>query len=334
MGSLARLFNFGVSGISDTQLPEIFQLQMERKDFVQTDVETIYSKILTDTVERVSGLTEDQESTLWDSCLKSDNSEGLITMLSKAMANKRDLFLVYEGALKLLRHATQAERQQIEADYKAQGDSSTGIYVSFRNYKKSDMVRLYSELEYCVIASLNKSMNISKAMQLKINDMRSGVALADQNVAIEQAKKLAQDLGDGRDIMLDAKDMIEVLSPDLSSTKASMEFINNKLSYYLGLPEAYISGVLSGGLGSTGEGDTKGVERGLKNYYFSIVKPVLEKLFGIKASYKSQDFRQITQGFEALKTFELTDDSLLSVEMKRKIINQLFDVDTDGGTNN
>ncbi len=82
-------------------------------------------------------------------------------------------------------------------------------------------------------------------------------------------------------------------------------------------------------MGDSGEGDAKAVERGLKNYFFSIVKPVLETIFGIKATFKSEDFRQISSSLEALKTFELTSDELISQDNKRIIINKLFGLPED-----
>jgi hypothetical protein len=47
--------------------------------------------------------------------------------------------------------------------------------------------------------------------------------------------------------------MIETSNPDLTSVKEAINFINQKRSFYLGLPESYISGILAGGLGDSGE---------------------------------------------------------------------------------
>lgn len=333
MSSLANLFNWSSSQSNKVELPELFPMSVVQKDFVDIDVMNIYAKILTDVVERTEGISEDLLPSLWDNCLQSEHSEGLVTMLAKAMSDKTDLFLVYDRSVKLLRKATSDEQTQIKAQYKEGADSKVGTYISFKNYKRTDMVRLYSSLEYCAIASLNKNMNLAKAIQLKMSDMRGSVALSDSAQVESQALAIAQGLAQGKDVMIDVKDMIETGKPDVTATETSMDFINQRRSFYLGMPASYMTGLAPKGLGDSGEGDAKSVERGLKNYYFSIVKPVLESVFGIKVSFKSEDFRQMTSSLEALKTFELVSDELMSAENKLKVINKLFGFpeDTKGG---
>lgn len=329
---ISNLFSFKSSG-SSQELPDIFPMPIVQDDFVTTDVTNIYAKILTDVIERTDGIPDKYIPTLFDNCLASEHSYGLITMVSKAMVDKRDLFLVYDKPTNLLRKATNDEENRIKDDYKSQGQSSVGTFVSFKNYKRSDMVKLYSALEYCAIASLNKNMNLSKAIQLKMNDMRGSVALNDKADIEAQAVAIATGLANGKDIIIDGKDVIETASPDMTATDKSMQFINQRRSFYLGLPESYVTGELSGGLGDSGQGDSKAIERGLKNYYFSIVKPILESIFGISTSFKSDDFDQIDTSLNVLKTFELTSDELISQENKLKIVNKLFGfpVNTKGG---
>lgn len=324
--SLTTFFRLKATETTLEELPEIFPLLIKQSEFINTDVVNMYAKILTDVVERINGLSDDQAALLWDNCLMSSSKDGLITMIAKAMSDKKDLFIVYDQAVQVVRHATPKEEQQIKADYEKTAKSDVGIFVSFKNYVRSDMLKLYSSLEYLTVSSLNKSMNLSKAIQFKMKDMRASVSLGDSAGAIDQAKLIAKSLGHGRDVMLDAGDMIETSRPDLSSVKESIIFLDSKRSFYLGLPEAYINGVQTGGLGTTGENDTKATERGLKNYYFSIVKPIIETLFEIKVTYKSQDFRQIGQALEAMKTFELTSEELLNIDQKKKIIEGLLDI--------
>jgi hypothetical protein len=93
------------------------------------------------------------------------------------------------------------------------------------------------------------------------------------------------------------------------------------------MPLSYVDGEQTPGIGSTGEADTRAVERGLKQYYITIIKPTLEALFGIKTTFKSNDFRMIASGLEALKTFELVqDNTLMSQENMKLIVSKLFDL--------
>lgn len=329
MSNIAQWFGWKSAVTLGDDLPDIFPIAIKREDFVKTDVMSIYSKILTDVVERTNGITDDQMELLWDNCLKSSKSHGLITMLAQAITDKKDLFIVYDKAIGIIREATAAERTQIETDYKTKAESPTGVYVSFKEYKRVDMVKLYSSLEFVTVGALNKKLNLSKALQIKLKDLRASVGAVDATDVKAQAKAMATGLAEGKDIMADKEDMIELAVPDLKSEKEAIQFIDSKRAFYLGVSLSYINGEQTGGLGTTGENDTKGIERGLKNYYFSIIKPVLSALFGSKLTYKSQDFRQIGQALEAMKTFSLVGEEHLNLENQKKIVEGMLDIDPE-----
>lgn len=326
MSGLSTWFGWTVSDTNNAELPAIFPLDIKKDDFIKTDMINIFLKILTDVMERTAGLKDDQTALLFDNCVKSNSSDGLLSRLAKAMTDKKDLYLVYEKAVDVIREATHQEQQQIKADYEKSSKSSAGVYISFKNFVRADMVKLYSSLEYSTIGALSKSMNLSKAIQFKMHDMRGSTGLGDSAQVTAKALAVAKGLGQGKDILLDAKDMIESHKPDLTATKEAITFLDSKRCFYLGLPSSYINGEQTGGLGTTGENDTKAIERGLKSYFFSIIKPVIDAIFGVKLTYKSQDFRQITQALEAMKTFDLVSEDYLTLENKKKIIEGLLDV--------
>lgn len=327
--ALSELFGWATGSVGSSELPEIFPMPVPQGEFTETDVVTIYSKILTDVLERTHGLSDDQVQLMWDNCVKSSKSDGLITMLAKAMARKSELYIVYDKAVKVIREADSEEKVKIQEDYRKAASSSTGVYISFKEYKRSDMVKLYSALGYFTISALHKSLNISAAVQLKFAKLRGSVSVTDSAKAEAQAQVIASSLLKGSPIMLDAEDSVETATPDLAATEKSINFIGDKLAFYLGMPSSYITGEQTGGIGSTGENDMRAVERGLKSYYFSIVKPTVEEIFGATVKYKSQDFRNITGALEVLKTFQLVDEEFLSAENKQKIINAAFDLPED-----
>lgn len=309
-------------------LRDIFPIPIAQKDFVSIDVQNIYGRILTDVMERTQGIPEDAKNLLWDNCLAAEKQDGLITLIAKAMVNKRDLFLVYRKDLKIIRAATAEEESKIRADYKARGESSVGVYVTFKNYIKSDMVQFYSTLEYCAIGGLWKQANLSKAVLLKINDLRASVSLSDSAKAAEQGKKMAEGLADGKDLLMDAKDIIESLSPDLTATNSTLELISKKHSFYLGLPASYFSGEgQASSLSDTGKADSRAVERGLKPYYFSIAKPVIEGIFNVKTTFKSEDAEGLSTALNALEVMDRTSNEFLSQENKTLVINKAFGLD-------
>lgn len=321
LGFFKKSLTSGESGI-----PEIFPLSLTNLDFSRADILATYTKILTDTLERTHGIPNDYEPLLWDNCVQSETSEGLVTLLVEAMLTKSDLFLVYVPSVNVLRKATEDEKREILNDYKERGESTNGVYISFKKYRRTDMLLIYSALEYCVIASLNKNVNLSKAVQFKMHELRSSVSLADSAVAVDQAKSIAEALRCGNDVFLDSQDIITTATPDIGPTEKAITFLDAKRAFILGLPLAYISGIQTGGIGSTGEADTRAVERGLKQYFVSILQPVLQAVFGIKVEFKSQDFRQMSSALDALRTFDLVSDENLSRQSKQEILARMFDI--------
>lgn len=313
----------------DCELPEIYPLTLIATNFIKADITATYTKILTDTLERTHGIPKEIVPLLWDNCVQNESNEGLVTLLVRAMMQKGELFLVYNKAVGVLRPATYVEQQLIRTDYKDRGESATGVFISFRNYRRTDMLEIYSALEYCILSSLHKTVNIAKAVQIKMSDLRASVSLADSGVAAGQAKALATALKRGSDVFLDAKDEITTASPNIDPTEKAIAFLDAKRAFYLDLPISYVSGAQTPGIGSTGEADMRAVERGLKQYFFSIIRPVLKAVFGIETEFKSQDFRQITSALEALKTFDLVSDENLSQKSKREILARMFDIDAD-----
>lgn len=328
MGLLQQLGWSNSAQTPSTELPDIFPFPVLERDFIGNDIQNLYARILTDVLERTQGISDEQQVLLWDNCLGNESSEGLVTLIAKAMLNKAKLFLIYDSGVKVIRKATSQEQAEIERAYK-DGKQAPGIYITFENYTKTDMLRIYSALEYCTTAGLYKSGNISKAVQVKINDLRASVSITDSSKATTQGSAIATALKNGKDVLLDAKDIIETAKPDLTAVNASIEFIDNKRSLILGLPATYINGESSKGLGDSGEGDAKQVERGLKPFYFSIIKPVAEELFGVKTTFKSENYAGIASANETLKTFEITDDEYLSADNKRLIINRMYGLPDD-----
>lgn len=316
------------TGGESTELPDIYPFPVVEQAFRDSDILGTYQKILTDTLERVHGLSEKQMKVMWDSCLQSESNRGLIQLLSEAMACQQELFLVYKASLDILRKADRDEEKQIRDDYKKTGKSNVGIFVSFKDYKRSELLKVYSALEFCVLCSMHKSLNLSKAVQLKISDLRASVSLSDSAIAKSQAMDMARALARGKDILLDAKDVVETAKPDTSTMEKAIAFLDSKRAYILGFPIAYIAGQQAPGIGDTGEADTKLIERGLKQYFESILKPVATALFGgVKLEFRSQDFREMSTALEVAKTFELVSDQTIPPEVKIEILAKVFGIE-------
>lgn len=328
-------FSFISASSTADSLPDIFPIPILQKDFVSIDVQNIYMRILTDVLERTHGIKDEQKPMLWDNCLASENTDGLVSLVSKAMADKKELFLVYVASLNVVRKANQAEEVLIRDGYKTKAEpvklekGAIGVYVTFKNYCKSDMIRFYSALEYCAVGGLWKQANISKSIQIKINDLRGSVSLGDSATAKAQAKNIAEGMAEGRDVLTDAKDIIESLSPDMTATNATLDLIAKKQSSYLGLPPSYFGAEGKSTMSDTGKGDERKVDQGLKNYYFSVVKPVIEGLFGIKTDFKPVNTESLDVALKTLESMDRTSNDFLNGENKTIIVNKAFGLDED-----
>lgn len=330
MSLLSQLFQFPT--ISTTvSLPSIYTLPVNELAFVETDIKTIYSKILTDTLERTSGLKDEQIQVLWDNCLQSETNKGLVSLLADAMATKKDLFLIYSKELGTLRLADTAEQDRIKASYASGKPVDGELFVSFKNHTKSDLIRFYSIIEYCMTAGLYKQSNVAQSLQFKMKNLRGSVSVNDKEEVKNQVKTMAESLGKGKDIYMDAEDEITTSAPPIEPINEGLALVQGKKCFYLGMPLSYVNGEITKGISDTGEGDSKAVERGLKAYYYSIIKPVIEAMFGIKTTFNTQDFRMITAANEVLKTFELVGEEYISAENKLAIINKLFGVESELG---
>jgi hypothetical protein len=308
-------------------IPALYSLRIDEQEFIKADVKATYRKILTSVLERTAGIPDKVVPLLWDNCVQSESSEGLITLLVTAMVDKADLFLVYDKPSNVLRKATSDEIQKIRKEYNETAESKTGVFISFKNYDRTDRLKIYSLLEFCILCSLNKTVNIAKAVQLKMDGMRSSVSLLDAGVAQAQGRSIATALRAGQDVMIDAKDDITTATPNIEPTEKAMEFLDAKRANALDLPISWINGEQTAGIGASGEADMRATEQGLKQYYFSIIKPVLLVLFECKTKFKSQDSRLLGTALEAAKTFELISDELISRTSKQDVLARLLDID-------
>lgn len=329
---LTSIFSGGLASSGGCDVPLVYTMNLTASEFIKADVLATYRRILTDTCERTHGIRDEQWRLLWDSCVQSDSSLGLVSLLAQAMAMKAEIFVVYIPSVQIVRLATQDEQRQIIADYKSKGSSKLGVWISFKNYARTDLLNLFSEMEFCVVSSLFKTVNLAKAVQFKMNEMRSSVSLADSSVTIQQAQAIATALRTGKDVLLDSKDEITTSTPDVAPTEKAIAFLDAKRAFHLSLPMAYISGQQSAGIGSTGDADARAVDRGLKQYFASIIQPVFEAVFGVDVEFRPEDTRQIESGLEVIKAFELVSDQYLSAETKREIVARAFDVDPEEET--
>ncbi|MDR0675556.1 MAG: DUF1073 domain-containing protein [Elusimicrobiota bacterium] len=311
-----------ISQPTDTGLENIFKLEEDKENFKKNYAIEIYKRLLTDCYYKSVGLAENTENSFWDSYLATEANKGLITLLAEAMYAKTKLYLIYIRNENIVRIATADEQKQIDNDIKNKGKSKIGIVCSFENFYKTNLLKMYLDLIYTTISGINTGINLTQAIILKIGDLRQNISSNDRLDPISQAKKINTGMKEGKSVMLDAKDNIELPKYDVGPTEQSLKLFNSFIANLLGMPLSYVNGELTQGLSTTGESDQLAINRGLAYYFNSIFKPIVDNLMGLKIKFMIENWRKLEAVSNLLPILETSE--IVSDEYKKIFIDEVF----------
>lgn len=315
-------FNFwnGLRNVDQTEvfIDNPFALALASADYIKLATKALYKKILTDCLTRTDGLKENTLQLYSDSCLATEVNEGLISILVNHIYQKDKGYIIYDPALNLLRETKdQKEREQIAA-----GQLKNAVVCDFSKFTEKDLIALFYSLIFSTLSGLNTQINISKTLLFKFKDLRKLVSKAAADSLIPDAKKLNEALKNGKSIMIDAEDLIEAMKLDIGPINTAQEFLQGQIAGIINQPISYITGALSSGLSNTGEADSSANERGLLNYFYSILKPVSDQLFGVDVKFISNNWRVFSEKLNALPIIETSE--YISEENKTKFAEDIF----------
>lgn len=317
LGGLFRKDNRGVY----TDLIAPFCVEMDVKDFVDFKVITLYAKILRRCYAKSSGLSDEQAANLWDSVDLGDAQHGIINKVSFAMAKKKELVLFKDGGI--IREAEPAEAEQIKRDYEERGRSDKGVYLNFQKYAMTDVLRLYMAFIFEIIRGAWVNVNLTKALQLKIADARKTIAASDAADPMQVASNVVSALKNGKSVFLDAGDEVKTTDLQTQAIKDALSLVYGLLAGELGVSTSFICGELTSGMAVTGEADVNANEDGIKDFFNSVFKPIMDKLFNVSLKFKSDNWRRIKEFATIIpfvETAEYIDD-----EKKRELLERLFE---------
>lgn len=317
LGGLFKKDNRGVY----TDLIAPFCVEMDIKDFVDFKVITLYAKILRRCYAKSSGLSDEQAANLWDSVDLGDAQHGIINKVSFAMAKKKELILFKDGGI--VREAEQAEADQIKKDYEERGRSDKGVYLNFKKYAMTDVLRLYMAFIFEIIRGAWVNVNLTKALQLKIADARKTIAASDAADPMQVASNVVSALKDGKSVFLDAGDEVKTTELQTQAIKDALSLVYGLLAGELGVSTAFICGELTSGMAVTGEADVNANEDGIKDFFNSVFKPIMDKLFGVSLKFKSDNWRRIKEFAQIIPFVETAE--YISEEKKRELLERLFE---------
>lgn len=314
------IFNRGEGVYTDLIVP--FNLTMRKADFVNFKTAALYKKILTRCFNKTKGFNDEQKVlSLFDSAEQSNARFGLITKISFLMTEKAKECIVYDSGI--VRKATIKEQEKIEKDYEKKASSTVGILVNFQKYTMTDVIKMYMGFIYDIFDCMNTNLGVARSLQIKISNMRSTISANAVHDPKEQAQRMVEGVKSGKAIMLDALDMLEQTQVNTDSVKNAILLVAGQLASEIGVPLSFVIGELSSGMAVTGEADANAEEQGIRDFWTSIFKPIVSKLYDVKIEFKTDNWRKIK---EYAQTIPFIESSLyLSEEQKEKLVNDLFE---------
>jgi hypothetical protein len=311
------------SEITDLKLKAPFEISLCKKEFVEIKTENLFKKILHRCYSRTEGATDKIKiASLFDSKESSGASNGLISLIAIAMAQKQEQAIVFNSGI--VRIATFDEKQTIIKNYEKDNKSDTGILINFKNYKLTDLVNSYYGIIYDIIESMNTQVGLAKALQIKISSLRGTVSVAGKEEPIQQAKDINDALTKGQSVLLDKNDAVETLTLNSDSVKNAIMLVNSQLATDLGVSLSFVNGELTTGMSATGEADSNADEYGFQDFFNSIFKPVCDKLFNWNLRFVSDDWRYFSAMIGSLIIVE--NSALLSEEQKKAFADRLMPI--------
>lgn len=327
---MAGFFSFNKNATAEaTVTPDLirpYNLSIAEQKFIQTMTILLFERILKRCYHKTAGISERNDDNIAQSVFLSSEygaqKNGTIPLVARAITNRRKIYLVYSEKASLVHEASMDERNLLDKQYKDNnnaiaelGDGRRGMVLDFTQYDIALIVKCYMSLIYAVMDSANTQVNLSRSIQIKISKLRDNISVLTSDDAIKQVNNINDALKNGNGVLVDVLDMIEQTKIDSSSITAALEMFYKGLASVLGLSMSFVSGVLTSGMSATGDADINYEDAGIKDYWTSIWRPIMLKLYGEKnVKYRTDRWRTIGQKLQNLILIE--NSTLISDEQK------------------
>ena len=305
-----------------TDLPAPYRLTVDEAAFLNFKVKWLYEKILKRCYALSSGLDDDKARSLFDSVELGDATVGLIGLVAQALTDKTELILVNDAGI--VRVAEFNEAEEIKKDYAARGRSEKGVYLNFAKYTLTDILKCYMELIFEILKAERVNVGLAQAMQVKINRMRETISTSNADDPMKQAKNIVDALKGGKSVAIDAGDVIQTTDLQTQAVKDALLMVYGMLASDLGVSLSFVCGELTSGLSVSGEANANFDESGIRDFFITVFKPIVEKLFGVSLRFKTDNWRKVREYAQILPYIE--SSALLSDEQKAQLAVELMGV--------
>lgn len=312
-----------------------YRLTMCESLFVRVKTQALFERILKRCYHKTAGIAEDKANGIAMSMFLSVEYEqqknGTIPLVAKAMTDKARVYLVYSPKDELVRKADINEQQTLIKQYQLNtnaladiGGGKRGMILDFTQFTMTDLVKCYMGLIYAVMDSANTQVNMSRSIQIKIADMRKNISVLTSKDATKQGNDINDGLKNGKSILVDSADQIIQTAVDATTVKDALSIFYTALASDIGLSESFVSGILTSGMSATGDADINYEDTGIKDYWSSIWRPIMIKLYGQpNVKYKTDRWRSIGQKLQNLILIE--NSTLFTDEEKAEYARAIID---------
>ena len=304
-----------------TDLANPYALAVKRDLFVNFKTSILYQKILKRCYAKSTGLSDEEAQNLWDSAELSNAKYGIISLVADAMTYKKELILVNDAGI--VRVADTNEAEKIKKDYATNGKSSAGVYMNFSKYTLSDIIKVYMDLIFDIMGGAKVNLGLAKALQYKISEMRKLIAESSSESPMKQAKEMVEALKDGKSVALDGQDNIMTTPLQTAPVVDALKMVYGLLASEIGVSISFVAGELTSGMAVTGEADVNANEDGIKDFFNSVYRPIISKLFNKEIKFKTDNWRKVKEYAQVIPYVE--SSMYMSEDQKKQFFEFIFD---------
>ena len=312
---------------------EINPLQLTRQRFIEIAIRELYSRIMFSTVEMVA-MPKDMSKSDFAVTVYDRHSpkmiKGLIRHIVDAMA---------DGSSLTLRKTPIPNRKNgyFFKDLVATHNEKPAdiVEMDFSEYDRTDVLVEYYGMIFDSIVGAARLIRVGSSIILKIADLSDLISDREILIAVEaQLEQIQQALEEGKTGYMDKNSDIMMPEVKVEPVAAQLKFAYSLICNATGRPMSFVNGEMAASLGSTGEGDRKQNRQASIYDFNSILRGILEAVFGADFEIKP-DIESLPNLADFMSTIEMS--GLLADDEKRRILSQYLSLDDYGislGTRN
>lgn len=324
----------GPTTAEQTVFARPFCLKIKETEFIQLKTRALYERILKRCYHKTGDINKEESNqialSMFMSIEFSNKNNGTIPLVARAMESNQRIALVYDSNLGLTRIANTKEQTLLMGAYNNNRNAIAeiegglrGMVLDFTNSSLTKLIKSYMAMIYAVMDSANTQVNLARSLQIKLNKLRESISVNSSPEAITAAKDINAGLKEGKSALLDSGDIIIQTAIDAKSIEDALNIFYSALASDLGLSVSFVSGVLTSGMSATGDADINYEENGIKDFWVSVWRPIMLKL------YNQQNIKFLTDRWRLLQARMQTlvfieNSSLFNDKEKRAFAEELL----------